>query len=185
MIVTLESLKIIRKRLPFELRELHPDTGNEFINYHVHNWATKEKINITRSEPYKKNDNMCIEERNNSIARKHLGYVRMDDISLITTSREILRVACLLHNHFRPVRRVVSKIREGAKWKRKFEKVAKTPYERVLEHDKVSNKDKEELREAHTELNPLALKKELDILKTNLSREIEKIKKIKKNRTTR
>jgi len=164
---------------------LHPDTGNEFINYHVYAWAVKEKIDVTRSEPYKKNDNMCIEERNNSIARKHLGYVRMDDESLVAISREVVRVACLLSNHFRPVRRMVSKVRIGAKWKRKFEKVSKTPYERILEHEKVSRDDKKKLREVHAKLNPLELKRELDILKNNLGREIEKIKKVKKNRTTR
>lgn len=184
MIVTLESLKVIRERLPFELKELHPDTGNEFINHHVHDWAVNEKIDMTRSEPYKKNDNMCVEERNNSISRKHLGYVRMDDTSLVSTSREILRVACLLHNHFRPVRRMVSKIRVGAKWKRKFEKVSKTPYERFLEHKDISKKDKDKLREAHKKLNPLELKRELDILKKKLGREIENIKKIKKNHAT-
>lgn len=130
--------------------------------------ATKEKIDITRSEPYKKNDNMCIEERNNSIAHKHLGYTRMDDVSFVSTSREILRVTCLLHNHFRPVRRMISKTREGAKWKRTFEKVSRTPYQRVLDHPKVSKSDKEKLRTKHENLNPLVLKQELDILKKTL-----------------
>lgn len=183
--ITLESLKVIRERLPFPLLELHPDTGNEFINYAVHDWAVEEKIDMTRSEPYKKNDNMCIEERNNSIARKHLGYVRMDDVSFVSTSREILRVACLLHNHFRPVRRMISKERVGAKWRRKIEKVSKNPYQRVLEHKNVTEEDKVRLQNEHAKLNPLELKRELDILKKKLGREIEKIKKIKKNRTTR
>ena len=128
---------------------------------------------------------MCIEERNNSIARKHLGYVRMDDSSLVSISQDVLRIACLLNNHFRPVRRMISKERIGAKWKRKFEKVAKTPYERVLEHKKIAKRDKEKLRTEHAKLNPLELKRELDILKIQLGREIEKIKKIKKNRATR
>jgi hypothetical protein len=182
--VTLSSLKVIRKRLPFPLLELHPDTGNEFINYHVHDWAMKENIVMTRSEPYKKNDNMCIEERNNSIARKHLGYVRMDDISLISTSREILRVACLLHNHFRPVRRMISKIRIGAKWKRQFERVSQTPYARVMGNTEVAREDKESLQKVHAKLNPLKLKRELDILKKELSKEIEIINKVKKKRAT-
>ncbi len=183
--ITLDSLKTIREYFPFPLIELHPDTGNEFINYHVHAWAIEEKINMTRSEPYKKNDNMCIEERNNSIARKHLGHARLDDSSLVSTSREILRIACLLHNHFRSVRRMISKTREGAKWKRKFEKVAKTPYQRVLEHKKVSRKDKDKLQSEHEKLNPLEMKRGLDILKEKLVTQIEKIKKIKKNRAIR
>lgn len=181
-VATCESLKVLRERFPFQLLELHPDTGNEFINYHVHAWATGEGIAMTRSEPYKKNDNMCIEERNGNIVRKHLGYVRIDDVSVVTLTQELLRVACMLHNHFRPVRRMVSKTRNGSKWKRTFEKTAKTPYQRVLEHSSVSEKDKEKLCKEHLALNPLALKRELDILKNELGR---RLKTVRKKRATR
>jgi len=174
---TRESLETLRTRLPFPLKEIHPDTGNEFINYHVYEWAKSEKIEMTRSEPYKKNDNMCIEERNGSIARKHLGYVRMDDRSLVKTTQEIMRIACLLHNHFRPVRRMTSKERLGAKWRRRFEKAAKTPYLRVLEHKDVSQEDKDKLRALHAELNPLELKRNLDMLKEQLGRELKVLRK--------
>ena len=176
-IATCDSLQTLHKRLPFPLKEIHPDTGNEFINYHMHKWATDENIAMTRSEPYKKNDNMCIEERNGSITRKHLGYVRMDDISLVKTASEIMRIASFLHNHFRPVRRMLNKERVHAKWKRTFEKVAKTPYQRVLEQKKVSNENKEELKKIHDNLNPLHLKKELDILKKKLGRQLQDLKK--------
>ncbi len=176
-IATCLSLKMIRDRFPFSLCEIHPDTGNEFINYHVYEWSKSESIDMTRSEPYKKNDNMCIEERNNSIARKHLGYERLDNSSLVATSKEILRVACLLHNHFRPVRRMLSKTREGAKWKRTFEKVSKTPYTRVLERGDVSKKDKRKMQEQHENLNPLELKRNLDTLKKKLSRELKILRK--------
>ena len=168
------SLKAVRKRFPFPIHELHPDTGNEFINHHVHDWAQKEGIDMTRSEPYKKNDNMCIEERNNSIARKHLGHVRLDDVSYVTLASEILKTACLLHNHFRPVRRMVSKVREDSKWKRTFEKKARTSYERVLDCNDVSNEYKDKLRAEHAALNPLELKRKLDTLKTTLEQKLKK-----------
>lgn len=162
---TRASLETLRGYMPFPVRELHPDTGNEFINYHVYGWAKQEGIAMTRSEPSKKNDNMCIEERNDTVARRHLGYERMDDVSLVPYASEVLRISCLLNNHFRPVRRMVSKVRIGARWKRTFEKRAKTPYERVLERDDVSDEDKENLRAVHATQNPLALKRELDRLK--------------------
>lgn len=167
---TRQSLQAIQERFPFGWKELHPDTGNEFINYHVHRWSKDAGIEMTRSEPYKKNDNMCIEERNNSIARKHLGYTRLDDRSFVLLASEILRIACLLHNHFRPVRRMVSKIRIGAKWKRTFEKQSRTPYQRVLESTDVPEEAKLQLRTCHAKLNPLELKQQLDTLKVNLAR---------------
>lgn len=170
---TRASLMTLRKRFLFPWKELHPDTGNEFINYLVHRWATEEKIEMTRSEPYKKNDNMCIEERNNSIARRHLGYARLDDASLVPVASEILRIACLMNNHFRPVRRLVSKVRIGAKWKRTFEKKAKTPYQRILERTDISKTIKKNLRDHHITLNPLELKKQLDILKEELGKKLD------------
>jgi hypothetical protein len=172
--VTCESLQRLRGGFPFSLQELHPDTGNEFINYHVQKWAQSEGIALTRSEPYKKNDNMCIEERNNSIARKHLGYVRLDDESFVSTAREILETASLLHNHFRPVRRMISKERCGSVWKRTYEKQARTPYERVLTDEHVSPEVKAHLTTTHTSLSPLVLKRKLDMLKGALGKEITK-----------
>jgi hypothetical protein len=166
---TRESLETVRARTPFALCEIHPDTGNEFINYHVHAWATHEGLAMTRSEPNKKNDNMCIEERNNNIVRKHLGYHRFDAVSYVPLVSEILRIACLLHNHFMPVRRMTEKVRVGATWKRTFEKTALIPYERVLRDGTIPDTQKATLRTLHETLNPLHLRRELDRLKRELT----------------
>ena len=127
---------------------------------------------MTRSEPYKKNDNMCIEERNNSIARRHLGYVRLDNHSVLELAQEILRVACLIHNHFRPIRRMVAKTRVGAKWHRVYEKVAKTAYVRVLEQTGVSQEAQKRLQVIHSALDPLSLQTELATLKKELEQKL-------------
>ena len=171
-VATCESISLVVSRLPFRLIELHPDTGNEFINNHVYSWTQDSHITMTRSEPYKKNDNMCIEERNNSIARRHLGYVRLDDRSVIELAREILRVACLIHNHFRPIRRMVSKNRVGAKWHRLYEKVAKTAYVRVLEQTGITADVKGKLQAFHSTLDPFRLQRELASLKQELERKL-------------
>jgi hypothetical protein len=169
---TLVSIQTIRGRIPFPVCELHPDSGNEFINHHMIAWAAEEGVVLTRSEPYKKNDNMCIEERNGSISRAHLGSVRLDDQSLLVCADEILHIACILHNHFRPVRRMTDKTRNGSKWKRTFESVSKTPYERVLEHDAVSTSIKEQLKHTHEALNPLELERKLATLKEELNKKL-------------
>ncbi len=168
------SIETLVERFPFAIKELHPDTGSEFINNHLYRWTQTNGIAMTRSEPYKKNDNMCIEERNNSVARRHLGYVRLDDQSLVSLTSEILKIACLIHNHFRPVRRMITKVRVGAKWQRTYEKVAKTPCQRVLENDAVSKEDKTLLRSAHDGLDPLDLQLQLAILKRELDQKLQK-----------
>lgn len=169
-LATRRSLELARSRLPFPLAEIHPDTGSEFINHHVLGWATGEGIRMTRSEPHKKNDNMCVEERNGSLVRGHLGYARMDDESLAPLASDVLRAACLLGNHFRSVRRTVSKVRDGAKWVRTVEGDGATPYRRVMASPDVSREDKERLRAAHDGLDPLALSAELGMLKARLAK---------------
>ena len=172
-IATQKSLDVLRNRLPFPLIELHPCAGTEFINYHVKDWADRNGIAMTRSEPYKKNDNMCIEERNGFIVRKHLGYVRFDDEALVDITSEILRIACLLHNHFKAVRRLVKKEKIDGKWKKELESVAMTPYQRVIESKHIAKEYKDKLKKEHEKLNPLQLKRELDKLKKELGRRLE------------
>lgn len=173
-VATRESLERILERTPFPLKELHPDTGSEFINYHVQRWTQQQGIEMTRSEPYKKNDNMCIEERNDTISRTHLGYARMDSKDYVSLAQDILHTASLLHNHFRPVRRMKSKTRVGSKWKRVYEKVAVTPYERVLKHKEVSDVDKKKLQTEHESLKVLQLERELVRLKQQLRDKLNK-----------
>lgn len=174
---TWESLETTSARFPFPILEMHPDSGTEFINAHVHTHATQKGIALTRSEPNRKNDNMCIEERNNNLARRHLGYVRLDNIKLVPLAAEVMRLACVMHNHFRPVRRMISKTRVGSKWVRKYEKTAKTAYTRVLESEHVTEEDKKKLRDLHSTLDPITLRIELNAAKDKLQREVMKLRK--------
>ena len=62
-------------------------------------------------------------------------------------------------------RRLIEKYEVDGKWKKKYEKVAKTPYQRVLESEHISDEVKEKLRQEHAKLNPLVMKTEIDRLK--------------------
>lgn len=141
---------------------MHPDTGSEFINWNVKSWCDTEGIEMTRSEPGKKNDNMYVEERNGHVVRKYLGYRRFDCPEVVPLMNDFWRVADLYQNHFKAVRRQTEKVRIGAKYVRKYEKVAKTPYQRMLDHPAVDEAIKEKLKAEHATLNPLVLKREMD-----------------------
>ncbi len=123
---TVESMKTIKERLPFELHELHPDTGSEFVNWIAKQWCDEENIKLTRSEPGKKNDNMYVEERNGHVVRKYLGYTRLDVRSVVPLVNELYDILEVYLNHFIPVRRTLSKERIGAKYRRTYEKKAHT-----------------------------------------------------------
>lgn len=87
----------------------HPDTGSEFINWVAKNWFDAEGIKLTRSEPGKKNDNMCVEERNGHVVRKYLGYLRYDVPEIVPMMNELYQELALYLNHFMPVRRTIEK----------------------------------------------------------------------------
>lgn len=161
---TLETLIAIREQLPFPMLGLHPDSGSEFINWLAKGWCKKEQIHLSRSEPGKKNDNMYVEERNGHVVRRYLGYVRYDAPETIVFINELYDVLAMYLNHFKAVKRCLSKERVGAKYVRRFEKRAMTPYQRVLEHPAISEAVKEQLRAQHETLNPLYLKRQIDTL---------------------
>ena len=66
------------------------------------------------------------------------------------SSHESILEGCrFVSNHFKAVRRQIEKIRVGAKYVRKYEKVARTPYQRMLDHLAVDEAVKEKLRKEH------------------------------------
>src|SRR3989338_10010795 len=152
----------IRQLLPFPWLSAHPDTGSEFINWQVKGWCDAEGISMSRSEPGKKNDNMYVEERNGHVVRKYLGYRRFDCPKTVPLMNDFYHVMDLYLNHFKAVRRQISKERVGSKYVRKYEKVAKTPYQRALEHPAIDESIREKLRKENETLNPLLLKREMD-----------------------
>ncbi len=74
------------------------------------------------------------------------------------------------------------KIREGSKVKKVYDK-AKTPFERVLECEEISEEDKERLKKTYEDLNPIELKARIDKLQDKLlkmaKREIKEFEKTK------
>jgi hypothetical protein len=164
-IATVENIEHIGKTLPFLLCKIHPDTGSEFINWHCKNYCDTNKITMTRSRPNHKNDNAGVEERNGHIVRKYVGYIRLDCKESVDALNNLYDILCPYLNHFVASRRCIEKIRVGAKYIKRFEKTAKTPYQRVLENEHIAQEIKNKLQKEHERLNPLTMKKEIDRLR--------------------
>lgn len=164
-VATQESLQKIKETLPWRLCEVHPDTGSEFINWHMKDWCAIQNITMTRSRPNHSNDNMHVEERNGHIVRKWIGYQRLDCREAVDALNDVYAMLCPYLNHFVASRRVIEKYEVNGKWKKKYEKVAKTPYQRVLENEHISADVKAKLMQEHTTLNPLTMIKEIERLK--------------------
>lgn len=159
---TRASMKTVKEKMPFTWLGAHPDTGSEFINYMVMEWCQEMGIELSRSRSNHKNDNMYVEERNGHAVRKFIGYQTLSCPEAADALNAVYDILNLYLLHFIAVRRQTSKERLQSKYKRTYEKTAKTPYQRILEHEKVLEEVKSKLRAEHERLNPLLLKQEID-----------------------
>ena len=79
--LVVETLERIRVGLPFVLRALDVDNGSEFVNDNLIEYCLSRGIELTRSRPYRKNDQAWIEQKNGAVVRKLLGYRRFEGIA--------------------------------------------------------------------------------------------------------
>jgi hypothetical protein len=119
----LKALCEIRQALPFELLGLDSDNGSEFLNHHLWRYCQKEKIQFTRSRPYKKDDNAHIEQKNWIHVRKLLGWDRYDSPQALDTINDLYRNELrLFMNLYQSSVRLLKTIRVGSKLKRLYDK---------------------------------------------------------------
>jgi hypothetical protein len=162
-----EALKQVRKCLPFKLLGIDSDNGSEFINDQLYRYCLKEGITFTRARAYRKNDNCYVEQKNWSVVRRALGYLRYDtprELEIINRLHGYLR---LYTNHFQPVMKMIEKTRVGGRVKKKYDK-PRTPYQRVLDFSHEEEGRKEELTQEHLRLNPAELKRQITRLQDKL-----------------
>jgi len=94
-------------------------------------YCIENKIIFTRSRAYKKNDSCFVEQKNYSIVRRAVGYLRYDSGQEVDILNELYIYLGCYTNFFQPVVKLVSKTRTGSKTVKKYD-MAKTPYKRVL-----------------------------------------------------
>lgn len=157
---------------PFKLEGLDSDNGAEFINWHMVDYCKQNNLFFTRSRPDRKNDNAYVEQKNYTHIRKWLGYGRYDTMEQRDRMNDLYRNELrLFNNFFRPVMKIESKEKiNNSVCKKKYD-IAKTPYQRLIDSNQISNKRKQELTVLYLSLNPMTLKRIID----------EKIKKIKQS----
>lgn len=162
-----EGLKKIEERLPFPLLGIHSDNDSAFINAHFSRYCEEKGIEFTRSRPGRRNDNCFVEQKNWSLVRKAVGYMRYDREEELKVLNELWEVEDVYTNFFQPVMRLSEKERIGSRMRRRHDK-AKTPYQRILENEHVDEEVKERLREEYDKLNPVELKREVTRLQNKL-----------------
>jgi hypothetical protein len=94
-VATKAGMEGIRKRLPFRIREIHPDNDSGMINDLLWRYCQEAKIQMSRSRPYQKNDNCWVEQRNWTHVRKVAGYRRLDTAGELEILRELYQSVTL------------------------------------------------------------------------------------------
>lgn len=161
---TLAALQDVEASLPFALLGLDSDNGGEFLNYHVLNWLQKRRrpVFMTRSRPYKKDDNAHVEQKNWTHIRQCFGYERYDNPEVVEPMNALAKGAYgQLRNYFHASMKLERKERLAGKVQRLYGE-AQTPLARVLASPEVTAATKQRLRQHKAGLNPFALKRVVD-----------------------
>jgi len=157
---TLAALRDVEASLPFELLGLDSDNGGEFLNYHVLSWLQKRSrpVFMTRSRPYKKDDNAHVEQKNWTHIRQCFGYERHDNPEVVELINALVKGAYgQLLNYFHASLKLERKERIEGRLRRVYGE-PQTPLARVLASAEVKPQTKRRLEQEKARLNPFALK---------------------------
>ena len=128
-------------KLPFPMLGLDVDNDSAFINQTVLDYCNERKIELTRSRPYKKNDQAWIEQKNGSVVRRLVGYGRLEGAASAVALGVLHEAARWYVNFFQPSFKLKSKSRDGAKVTKAYH-IPATPYERLLSSDRVTSENR-------------------------------------------
>lgn len=166
--MVVETLERIRVGLPFALRALDVDNGTEFVNDRLIEYCLGHGIELTRSRPYRKNDQAWVEQKNGAIVRKLLGYRRFEGIAAARAITRLYGASRLFVNFFQPSFKLAAKHRDGARVFKRYHP-PQTPCERLLQAESIPMPTKNTLREISAELDPLKLLEEMRAVQAYLA----------------
>jgi hypothetical protein len=109
------------------LRGVDFDNDSAFMNEVVVPWCREQKLEVTRSRAYKKNDQAFVEQKNGAVVRRLMGYGRFDGVETARVMARLYAAARLYVNFFQPSFKLKEKRREGAKVIKRYHSPS-TPY---------------------------------------------------------
>lgn len=159
-----DAFRLVLDRLPFPIRELHPDNGSEFFNAHLFRLIDDvlPRVRLSRSRPYRKNDNRFVEQKNATLVRAYLGHHRLDTPEQIATLNALYDRMWVYYNLFQPVLRLKDKDIVNDQVRRIWD-VAQTPYQRLLPRGSLAADQQRRLTEQYQSTNPRQLRRDIDL----------------------
>jgi hypothetical protein len=136
-------------------------------------WCRQQKLEVTRSRAYKKNDQAFVEQKNGAVVRRLMGYGRFDGLETARVMGRLYAAARLYVNFFQPSFKLKEKRREGAKVIKRYH-APLTPYQRALAHPKVTAAVKRRLRDQYRSLDPVRLLAEIRATQEELGNRVDR-----------
>jgi hypothetical protein len=171
--LVVEAIKHVQSLFPWLLRGVDFDNDSAFMNDIVAPWCREQKLEVTRSRAYKKNDQAFVEQKNGAVVRRLMGYGRFEGVETARVMSRLYAAARLYVNFFQPSFKLKEKRREGAKVIKRYH-APSTPYERALRHPKVPAAVKQRLRDQYRTLNPVALLADIRTAQEELGNRIDR-----------
>src|SRR5580692_8968874 len=171
--LVVEAVKHAQSLFPWLLRGVDFDNDSAFMNDVVVPWCRQQKLEVTRSRAYKKNDQAFVEQKNGAVVRRLMGYGRFDGVETARVMGRLYAAARLYVNFFQPSFKLKEKRREGAKVIKRYH-APLTPYQRALAHPKVTAAVKRRLRDQYRSLDPIALLAEIRTTQEELGNRIDR-----------
>lgn len=142
--------------LPFPLLGIDSDNDSCFINEHLLRFCERNSLTFTRGRASKPNDSCHIEQKNWDVVRRNIGYARFDKPEHLPLLRSALTLLSLYQNFFQPSSKLIDKHRNGARYKKTYDK-PQTPCQRLLLRPDIPQKTKDHLQQTFDDLNPFEL----------------------------
>jgi hypothetical protein len=167
-VVTQDGFRRILARLPFRVKEIHPDNGSEFINHHLLRFwrETIKGVELSRSRAFRKNDNRFVEQKNFTLVRAYFGYDRLDSVAqTLFLNHQLYDKMWLYYNLFQPVMSLEEKTVIGAdqgtrRVKRRYDQ-AQTPFDRLCMTKAICPQRRLDLERLRDQTNPRQLRQEI------------------------
>ena len=158
--LVVDALDHLRGALPFPLRGIDTDNGSEFLNEVLVAFCREQGIELTRSRPYRKNDQAWVEQKNGAVVRRMVGYGRLEGVPAAEALARLYSAARLFVNVFQPSFKLAEKTRHGGRVRKRYH-APETPCARLLALDAIPVATKDRLRAVLGTVDPLALLDEI------------------------
>jgi hypothetical protein len=171
--LVVEAMEHVQSLFPWLLRGVDFDNDSAFMNDTVVPWCRGQKLEVTRSRAYKKNDQAFVEQKNGAVVRRLMGYGRFEGVETARVMVRLYAAARLYVNFFQPSFKLKEKRREGAKVIKRYH-APSTPCERALAHPKLAEAVKQRLRDQYRTLDPVALLAEIRTAQEELGNRVDR-----------